>query len=689
MDATSATNQTPGEWPRAWSTALPGERAFREKLDSTYLFDLAGRLSDIGTYELGFRPAGSRAGHRAGDMILEEMRSLGLEDVHKEPFEVFAWDFGGAGLEVEGLEPMRASSYPPTPGTPPEGLSAMLVDAGNGTAGEYVGLDVRGKIAFVHFDTDRIPWMDVTAHEAELNGARAVVFYYLNGYAQHESGEALNTHDGTARPTIPILQICKKDGARVARLLAGEERPVRATIRSSVDANPKGTGHNVIGKIPGRLEDRYIIIGAHYDAWFHGYWDNAVGVGAILAMAKALLEHGYRPRHTLLFIATDAEEFGAPDTRFDWLIGCHRMLQSHPEWQGKVSAAFNIDTLTFLQQDDLGIIGPPEMVTFLREAARDYRATAFPNPEVRIKEQVTAWTETTTYAYFGIPPLQPRFALKETRQTIYHTQLDTATIVHRERAAETTRVYGTLLVRLDGQGLLPYEFTQRAKSLRATVESTPPGEAGAELAELSRALDTLEERAARMNLLNLLAARLEGAPEEMNVEINDRLREAAGYLVRNVNYLSAAEPENASPLHIFYDRELRAFDAALQRLAAGDARGALEALAHPETGIPGACYAMDMSYAAYHRYYVGGRSPGREDLFWGQDRTAIISDVWAEVRSLRDKLDRGADGFGAEAHALEEKRRVISDAYREAVKGLTGVVEEAARMLPVEEMEKL
>ncbi|MEJ2558894.1 MAG: M28 family peptidase, partial [Anaerolineae bacterium] len=84
-----------------------------------------------------------------------------------------------------------------------------------------------------------------------------------------------------------------------------------------------------------------MLVGAHYDTWFHGYWDNAVGVASILAMARTLLDHGYQPEHTLLFVATDAEEFGAPDTHFDWLIGCHSMLGAHPEWHGRISAAFN------------------------------------------------------------------------------------------------------------------------------------------------------------------------------------------------------------------------------------------------------------------------------------------------------------------------------------------------------------
>jgi hypothetical protein len=661
---------------KSWSTPFPQERAFWDGFDPDYLFDFASRLSHIGAYELGFRPSGSQAGHRAAELILAEMRALGLQDVHKEPFPVYAWDFAGASLELDGWDPLPAASFPPTPGTPSAGLTALLIDAGYGTAHDYLGLDVRDKIAFVRFDTHRLPWIDVLAHEAELHGACALVFYYLNGYAQHASGEALNTHDGGARPTIPILQLCQRDGVHVAeRLVTGS--PLEATLRSQVKANPKGTGHNIIGKIPGRLADRYLIIGAHYDAWFHGYWDNAVGVAGILAMARTLLDHGYQPEHTLLFVATDAEEFGAPDTHFDWLIGCHSMLGAHPEWRGRISAAFNIDTLALLAQEQLGFISPPELLPFLQAAVADYEVQTFPQSPLQVKQQVTAWTEVLTYAYFGIPPLQPRFALEEAKRTIYHTQFDDSSIVHQARATETVQLYGTLLVRFDRQPILPYEFTLRAQSLRATIENPASETMDEELATLRQALDRLEQRSEALNLLL--------APEDQTGLVqdatNDRLRQAAGYLIAHLNYLDATAPEDALPLHVFYDRDLRALDAALSHLAAGDAQQATAALTDRETGLRGAWCALAMSYPVYHRHAVGGCNPGRRDLFWGEDRTAIITDVWAELHTLQDKLARGVTDFGPEEYALRAKRESVATAYRSAIKQLTHIVEEAAAML--------
>jgi hypothetical protein len=89
-----------------------------------------------------------------------------------------------------------------------------------------------------------------------------------------------------------------------------------------------------------------------------------------------------------------------------------------------------------------------------------------------------------------------------------------------------------------------------------------------------------------------------------------------------------------------------------------------------------------MSYPVYHRNTVGGRNPGRGDLFWGQDRTAMLTDVWMELHSLRDKQGRGGSDFGEEIYALEEKAQAVADAYRLAITDLAEAVRVATALLP-------
>lgn len=80
------------------------------------------------------------------------------------------------------------------------------------------------------------------------------------------------------------------------------------------------TGHNLIGMIKG-ASDRIIVISAHYDHLgkrngriYFGADDNASGVAALLYIAQYFKLH--QPKHTLVFAAFDAEEFGLQGARY-------------------------------------------------------------------------------------------------------------------------------------------------------------------------------------------------------------------------------------------------------------------------------------------------------------------------------------------------------------------------------------
>lgn len=72
---------------------------------------------------------------------------------------------------------------------------------------------------------------------------------------------------------------------------------------------------NVVGFIPGSQKDALIVIMAHYDHLgkqgdqiYNGADDNASGTAAVLAIAEYFSKN--RPKHSLMFVALDAEEMG-------------------------------------------------------------------------------------------------------------------------------------------------------------------------------------------------------------------------------------------------------------------------------------------------------------------------------------------------------------------------------------------
>ena len=61
--------------------------------------------------------------------------------------------------------------------------------------------------------------------------------------------------------------------------------------------------YNIVGKIPGRRSDSMILLSAHYDSYFEGFQDDNAAVAMIIGIAKALIQGGYQPNHTIVVCA--------------------------------------------------------------------------------------------------------------------------------------------------------------------------------------------------------------------------------------------------------------------------------------------------------------------------------------------------------------------------------------------------
>ena len=72
------------------------------------------------------------------------------------------------------------------------------------------------------------------------------------------------------------------------------------------------TAHNVVGVLPGRTDGSPIVIGGHHDCWFGAAFDDATGVAATLAIAKALVDAGYEPEHPTAARPTRPRSTAAP-----------------------------------------------------------------------------------------------------------------------------------------------------------------------------------------------------------------------------------------------------------------------------------------------------------------------------------------------------------------------------------------
>ncbi|CAF1471670.1 unnamed protein product [Adineta steineri] len=100
--------------------------------------------------------------------------------------------------------------------------------------------------------------------------------------------------------------------------------------------------HNVIGTITGHIEpDRYVLIGAHFDAWNFGALDDGSGTVVNHELARVfglLIGSNWKPRRSLMFCAWAAEEYG--------IIGSVEFVEEYAKILGsRVVSYINMDNI--------------------------------------------------------------------------------------------------------------------------------------------------------------------------------------------------------------------------------------------------------------------------------------------------------------------------------------------------------
>ena len=132
--------------------------------------------------------------------------------------------------------------------------------------------------------------------------------------------------------------------------IPGKKIHIKTTVNSRIVKV-----RNVIGMIPGKDTNNFVVIGGHYDhlgtyngiVW-NGADDNASGTVGVMTIAKAFMASGIKPEKTIIFCAWTGEEKG--------LLGSTYFVDHLPVPAKNVSMYLNYDMISRDDADDtLGI----------------------------------------------------------------------------------------------------------------------------------------------------------------------------------------------------------------------------------------------------------------------------------------------------------------------------------------------
>jgi Zn-dependent M28 family amino/carboxypeptidase len=293
-----------------------------EGMMDSHAFQYLTELSD----DIGARVTGSPAERKAEEWGVAKMKAMGLENVHKEKYQLWrGWTRGTAQAEL--LEPIRRAlrvdamgwtGSTPAGGAEGEVVPVNLLDLDNEIKevsklkGRIVLLEMRGP-ARKDFLIILFADLGVFLKAAGQAGAIAVI-----GGDGGENASGMNlTHTGIlgfdADYAIPVLSMAVEDQGQLERYVdSGKKVRLRLNVQNTFTNGPVESA-NVVGEIRGRENpEQILVVGAHLDSWdlSEGATDNGTGSASVLGSAEAIVRSGMRPRRTIRFVLFTGEEEG-------------------------------------------------------------------------------------------------------------------------------------------------------------------------------------------------------------------------------------------------------------------------------------------------------------------------------------------------------------------------------------------
>ena len=617
--------------------------------DTGYSYSLAKRMEKYRTNPvLGYRTAGSRAEFETGEMLVREMESLGLSDVHKDRICVDSWEFEKAVMvftDSRGREHRFQLGAYQTDFHTGGFREFSLVYLGKGTAADYGQVDVTGKLVLIDINQRDEWWINFPVYQAWLKGAAALIAVQEQGYGEIND-EALNAQDIAGPDYAPAFSMSRAD-ALVLKASMGEDKQVQVRLDASSTVLKDQETYNIIGSIPG-TEEGMILLSAHYDSYFSGFQDDNAAVAMMLGIARAVLRSGYKPRKTLVFCAMAAEEWGVVNSKYDWSAGAYeQVFTARPDWAGKVIADLNFELPAHAHGRKDAVRCVYEYADFLEEFITGLPAGFFadqPYPEgVEVLSPIQTWSDDFSMAVGGIPSMVNDFSAGEFMETHYHSQYDNENFYQEPVYRFHHEMYAGLVLAFDRTAAVPMNFARLFEGAAASIDGSVCRGAGADLPGLRVVLDkgieageALYEKIREINRIygrfldrgeEEKAVKLAAGCRPFNRELLRIFKKEQDYFVRLSWHDDVLFPQQA------VQENVRAMDRAIACLENHDLTGALEAVYTIDNNRY--AFLFEEEVYTYFTEYVLNQPAGR--LKWGAGRIVHHQNLFGLVESLKAK----------------------------------------------------
>lgn len=282
--------------------------------------------------DMGGRMAGAGGDEAAAGYAMRALAAMGAR-VGRADVVFPSWRATVATLAADDGESLACRALLRSADTPIEGLRAPVLDLGRGTPEDFAvaGERVRGRIALVRHE---YPFSATHVHRRRKYDA-AVAAGAAGFVIANPEGGVLSGSSGRA-PGGHGIPSAYTDAAGLARLAASGERGATLAIRG---VEQPGTAPIVVADFPG-ASDEWVVLSAHLDGHdlAESALDDATGLAAALAIARAMAPHLARASRGLRVCLFSAEEWG--------LAGSAKYLEDlHADDRARIKLNVNLDTV--------------------------------------------------------------------------------------------------------------------------------------------------------------------------------------------------------------------------------------------------------------------------------------------------------------------------------------------------------
>lgn len=678
------------------------EEIYLKAVDIGYSYRLAKKMEEFKSNPvLGYRTAGSKAEFDTGEFLKEEMKRIGLSDIHKDELCLDSWEFEKAIMRFTdraGKEHEFQLGAYQTEFVTDGWKDYPLVYAGRGKEADYDGVDVTGCLVMVDINQRDEWWINYPVYQAHLKGAAAVIAVQDNGYGEIDS-EALNAQDIAGPKDAPAFSMSRKDAEILKAALKETPRiTVQFDAKSVVKENMPS--YNVWGTIPGRSEDM-ILLSGHYDSYFDGFQDDNCAIALMFGIARTLLEIGYKPEKTIVFCCMAAEEWGIENSKYDWSTGAwQQVFKVRPEWQGKVIADLNFELPAYAHNLWDAVRSTYEYEDFLTEFVKTFPVDAKKvySEGLRVQCPIETWSDDFSVAISGIPSMVNEFSSAEFMETHYHSQFDNDEYYNADVFRFHHELYGLLVMAFDRVRVAPVNIGRTLQALQESVRPVTGREDREAIcillertAEAKKIADEVYRKVKEINGVKNADATscIHKGGRESHTEANERnaalqkqllylFRKCQDYFVRLNWHDEVLFPHEAA------QSNLRHIGDAIRSLESKDMTAALDALYLVDNNQ----YAFQFDDEVYHYFTEYVLNQDRDRLQWGAGRIVHHVDLAKEVKSLQRKIRNGGQDAREELEALrkmeEEQLACFDDDIRymtQAVDTLTAGLKTAKEVL--------